>query len=92
MVREILAFIDSYGLPRDSWYAGITASAWQRLTQGHGLRIGDPKNFWDATSENIARRVEEKLLKCGIDGGAGGGGEVAPKFVYVFLKQPHTRR
>ena len=92
IVREVLTMVDSHGFSRESWFAGITGDPRARLIQGHGLRSGDLRKVWDAGSETVARLVEKELLRLGIDGGTGGGNEVSTKFVYVFLKQPHTRR
>ena len=92
MVREILVFVDAHGLPRESWYAGVSSTPWARLHDGHGLRINDPRNIWDAGSETVARQVERELLRLGFDGGTGGGNDIGPKFVYVFLQRSHTRR
>lgn len=92
MVSDVLKFVDSYGLPYESWYAGITGTPFSRLHRGHGTLAGDPRQYWDAESEAVARRAEKELLELGFDGGPSGGSEIPPKFVYVFLKQPHTRR
>jgi hypothetical protein len=91
-VSDVLNFVSSYGLPYGSWYVGITGTPWSRLHSGHGTVMGDPRQYWDAGSDAVAQRAEKKLLELGFDGGAGGGSEIGPKFVYVFLKQSPTRR
>ncbi len=91
LVRAILSFVDSYGLPRDRWNAGISGNPYQRLSRGHGIRPGDAFGVWHAGSETLARRVERALFGFGLKGSWGGLGEVLPEFVYVFLEQKHTR-
>jgi hypothetical protein len=92
IVSQILLFVDTQESSRGDWYTGVTAYPSTRLTNGHGLQIGDPHKVFDAGSEDLARRVEKELLSRGLDGGAGGGSEASPRYVYIFLKQRHTRR
>ena len=91
-VREILEFVDSYGIPRNRWYAGISAQPVNRLSLAHRIEIGNRAKFWNVGSEEVARAVERRVLQLGLDGGTGGGGDVAPTFVYVYLQSFHTRR
>ena len=61
------------------WTIGVTDRPEQRR-QEHG----SPKywHHWDATTEQVARRIEQYFIDQGCKGGVGGG--VNPNYVYIF--------
>ena len=72
------------------WYVGIAKDAKDRLFNDHN--VDKDYGAWAhsmADSDTIARSVEKHFLDAGCDGGSGGG-DSAPKSVYVYLKTAKT--
>ena len=65
------------------WYIGITANPTARKAahEQQGANVLHWRS-WPASSETIARNVEEYFLKLGMKGGAGGGQN--PTYVYIY--------
>ena len=71
-----------------SWYVGITNDPKRRLYDEHKAAIGI-SYYVAVESEEVARRVEDKLVNdLKMDGNPGGGEN--PKFVYTFKKTKQT--
>ena len=80
------------GTPYKKMYIGITADATDRLFKEHSVdREKDVWIFRTASSDVVAREIEQHFIDLGFDGGTGGGDEKS-KMVYCFLQNNHTRR
>lgn len=93
---EIITIIDAYmqkfQYQNSDWYVGIATDPRERLFNDHNV---DEKNgFWiyeQATSDTIARAVEQAYLDTGHDGGSGGGDQ-SSVYVYAYVKLQGTVR
>lgn len=93
---DIIAAIDTYmrrfQYKNSDWYVGIATDPRTRLFTDHNV---DQKNgIWiyeQATSDSVAREVEQAYLDTGHDGGSGGGDE-SSIFVYAYVKLQGTTR
>ena len=86
---EMKALIDRARAPYSQWYVGIAAEPEDRLFNEHGVQQSD---WWiqrRLASAEVARRVEDHLLKLGCEGAPGGGSEVSTA-VYAYWKREHT--
>jgi hypothetical protein len=86
----IKAYIDEKGSAYSNWYAGITDDAKRRLFEEHG--VSEKNGLWiyrSADNDTIARRIEEYLIKLGLDGDTGGGDE-SSNVVYAYKKTSMT--
>jgi len=91
IIKEIKGHIEKSGYPYSSWYVGISEDAKRRLFTDHNVQ---EKNAWwiyrEASSNQVAREIEEYFVKTlRTDGGLGGGGEDAD-MVYAYKKGPNT--
>jgi len=71
-------------------YVGITSDRDGRLFGDHN--VSKEKGHWinrSASSDNVAREIEQHFLDKGMDGGPGGGDE-GSKIVYAYKKTPTT--
>lgn len=88
--RDIKVYIDKEGSPYRTWYVGITNDPKHRLFNEHGV---EEKNSWciyrEASSVEVARRVEDYFITLGTDGAPGGGDEDS-KWVYAYRKTSYT--
>ncbi len=84
---DIKNFVNENGGAYSDWYVGISEDPESRLQQ-HGS-----KNAWiyrEATSNEVARRIEKYFVEVlGTDGGSGGGDEYSD-YVYAYKKNSHT--
>lgn len=90
--KKIKEHIDKEGSGYPAWYAGISNDAERRLFDEHGVprEKGKAWYIWDTASSNaVARRVEQYLIGLGCDGAAGGGEEDA-NMVYAYKKTAST--
>lgn len=93
---EIIAAIDTYmqrfQYKNSDWYVGVATDPRKRLFNDHNV---DEKNgIWiyeQATSDAVARAVEQAYLDAGHDGGAGGGDQ-SSVYVYAYVKLKGTIR
>jgi hypothetical protein len=87
---EIVAHITKQGGAYSTWYCGIASSVKARLFDDHNV---PQKDYWYIASQcydsDDARKVEDKLLRLGCDGGAGGGDQTTV-YVYAYLKGTMT--
>lgn len=70
------------------WYCGVTSNP----SSNHS-RHSSPENhcFWKASSENIARNIEDYFHKANMQGAGGGGtGNNDVEYVYVFKVTENT--
>jgi hypothetical protein len=87
---QIGSYIAQKGGAYRTWYVGITNEPDRRLFDEHGV---DKSGAWvhgSATSNTVARRVEQHFIKLGCDG-APGGGDVKSKGVYAYKKTASTK-
>ena len=67
-------------------YAGITSNVEDRLFGDHN--VSKENGHWiyrSASSDSVAREIEQHFLDKGMDGGSGGGDEDS-KIVYAYKK------
>ncbi len=88
--RKIIDFIARYPDPANC-YVGITSDLERRLFREHGVDRAARKGYThgEATSNAVARRVEQYFINLGCDGEPGGGDEES-KFVYAYKKTKDT--
>jgi hypothetical protein len=93
---DIIAVIDTYmkkfRYKNSDWYVGIASVPRARLFIDHTV---DEKNgIWiyePATSDSVARAVEQAYLDAGHDGGSGGG-DSSTIYFYAYVKLQETTR
>ena len=71
-------------------YVGITSNVEDRLFGDHN--VSKENGHWiyrSASSDSVAREIEQHFLDKGMDGGPGGGDEDA-KIVYAYKKTTTT--
>jgi len=92
---DIITAIDTYmrkfQYKNSDWYVGIASDPRDRLFNGHSV---DEKGIWifeQATSNTVARDVEQAYLSTGHDGGPGGGDKDSV-YVYAYVKLQGTTR
>jgi hypothetical protein len=71
-------------------YVGITSAIESRLFSEHN--VSKENGHWisqTASSNNVAREIEQHFLDAGMDGGPGGGDDTS-KIVYAYLKTSYT--
>ena len=71
-------------------YVGITSDVDSRLFGDHN--VSKEKGHWiykAASSNTVAREIEQHFLDAGMDGGGGGGDETS-KIVYAYKKTSST--
>ncbi len=94
--RDIIVAIDTFmkkfQYKNSDWYVGIATDPRARLFTDHTV---DEKNgtwiYEQATSDSVARDVEQAYLDTGHDGGAGGG-DSSTVYVYAYVKLQGTTR
>lgn len=94
--KEIIADINEYmkgfQYKNSDWYVGIATDPTVRLFNDHN--VTEKGGHWIyrlATSDSVAREVEQAYLDAGYDGGDGGGDENT-KSVYAYVKLKGTVR
>ena len=94
VMNQVLNYVEAFGLPRSRWFFGITDEPPRRLPGEHRVALEtDPHICLPVSNTQTAKFVEGFLTDDvfgGFDGGP--GGHTQGKFVYAYLKQPHTRR
>ena len=92
IITAIDTYMQKFQYQNSDWYVGIATDPRDRLFNGHNV---DAHNgIWiseQATSDSVARSVEQAYLDTGHDGGAGGGDENSV-YVYAYLKLRGTTR
>lgn len=86
---QIKEYIEEKGGPYTAWYVGITNDPERRLFGEHGVHKEGTWVHGEATSNAVARRVEQYFMRLGCDG-APGGGEEGAKVVYAYKKTAST--
>lgn len=87
--EDVSELIRSVGGKPKLVYVGITDDLKRRFTE-HGLRSTDSVSYFDAGSLKNAKFIEYYFMnEVGTDGGPGGENERS-RFVYAYIKQPHT--
>ena len=90
--QEIISDIADHfkGKAYKTCYVGITLDVQDRLFGDHN--VSKENGHWiyrTASSNGIARDVEQHFLDAGMDGGPGGG-SIASRSVYAYKKTPDT--
>lgn len=91
IIAEISTHMRKEGSHPSKWYVGIAANVEMRLFEAHNV---PRENAWrihrDASSSEIARRIESYFVHTvGTDGGTGGG-DWQTRWVYAYLKTTQT--
>jgi hypothetical protein len=91
IIADIKAHISKGGGAYRSWYVGVSKDARDRLFNDHSVKEnGDWWIIRSASSDKVAREVEDYFINTlGTDGGTGGGDETANE-VYGYKKATHT--
>ena len=92
IITAIDAYMRKFQYKNSDWYVGIAADPRDRLFNGH--TVDEENGIWifePATSDSVARDVEQAYLDTGHDGGAGGGDE-GSIYVYAFVMLQGTTR
>ena len=74
-------------------YVGITSDINSRLFGDHNVSKDKGKGHWiygGASSNSVAREIEQHFLDAGMDGGPGGG-DKASTIVYAYKKTSATK-
>ncbi len=88
---KIKEYISGHGRPYQEWYAGITSDIETRLFKDHNvLRDNGIWVYNECNNNEIARSVEDGLIRLGCDGGSGGGDQ-SSTCVYAYLKLTSTK-
>ncbi len=90
--QEIINDIAAHfkGIPYKNCYVGITSDVERRLFGDHN--VSKDKGHWiyrTASSNSIAREIEQHFLDAGMDGGPGGG-DATSRIVYAYEKTSYT--
>ena len=88
---KIEAYFDVRDGSYSSWYVGITNDVTRRVFNEHGV---DEKEDWyifiTATSESVARDVEDYFHNVRGCDGEGGGGKKDTDIVYAYKENTRT--
>jgi hypothetical protein len=71
-------------------YVGIASDAESRLFEDHNVSKENGRWIYSTASSNsVAREIEQHFLDAGMDGGPGGGSATS-KMVYAYKKTSYT--
>lgn len=90
--QEIIADITACfkGVAYKNCYVGITSDVQGRLFGDHNVSKADRHRIYrTASSNSVARDIEQHFLDAGMDGGRGGG-DTTSKIVYAYKKTSRT--
>ena|SRR3989442_1988511 len=94
VVNRILNFTQRHAAPPADWYVGITDEPDRRIFVDHRVKAQhDPHTYLPVPSKEAAQLIEDFLtdpIFGGFDGGP--GGDTNGRFVYAYLKKPHTKQ
>lgn len=91
IIEDIEDHIANRGGDLDEWYVGIAAKPRERLFDDHS--VDEDNGFWihrRASSDSVAREIEQYFLDQGAQGGTGGGDEDTTA-VYAYKITSSTR-
>lgn len=91
--QDIISDIAAYfkGMAYKNCYVGITSDVQSRLFGDH--KVSKENGRWiyrTASSNSVAREIEQHFLDAGMDG-APGGGDATSKIVYAYRKTSYTK-
>ncbi len=86
--KEIKTHIEENGGDFSKWYSGIASDPKDRLFNQH--KVKDAYIYRNAGSEDVARRIEDYLVKTLGTKGGGGGGDKDTTFVYSYKIKSST--
>lgn len=89
--RSLEQFINSFRLPYDQWYVGVTNDWKRRLFDEHRVsRLGSDYKVFECSNAEAATHIEKYFCeRMRTDGGTGGAGADA-RYVYLYLKHDYT--
>jgi hypothetical protein len=90
--QEIIDDIAAHfkGIAYKNCYVGITSDVESRLFEDHNVsRENGHWIYGTASSNSVAREIEQHFLDAGMDGGLGGG-DAASRIVYAYKKTSYT--
>jgi len=90
--QEIIDDIAAHfkGIAYKNCYVGITSDVESRLFGDHN--VSKENGHWiyrTASSNSVAREIEQHFLDAGMDGGPGGG-DATSRIVYAYKKTSYT--
>lgn len=78
------------GIAYKNCYVGVTSDVESRLFSDHN--VSKENGYWiyrSASSDSVAREIEQHFLDAGMDGATGGGDETS-RIVYAYKKTSNT--
>jgi len=88
IINEIAAYFK--GIPYKQCYVGITSDVESRLFGDHNVSKATGRWIYATASSNrVAREIEQHFLDAGMDGGPGGG-DATSRIVYAYKKTSYT--
>ena len=91
IIEQVLKYIAEKGGKRAQWYVGVAKDPKKALFKEHRVpKSGTPWYYKNAMDHTEALRIEDRLLREGLDG-AVFNKDIKAIGVYVYRKSGHTK-